>query len=134
MDGKVFPNGPGLSYSNAFFLGGEDYKGPYTDPGGFEAQQAVTVEGNTITVKMAKPFPDFAYYANFPAIGPIPTDPAVATRRSTPRSPCDRPVQDRPVHRRQVAHAGPQRPVGPGHGPGAHGVPGQLRVQGGPVG
>ena len=78
MDGKVFPNGPGLSYSNAFFLGGEDYKGPYTDPGGYDAQQAVSVDGNTITVKMSKPFPDFAYYANFPAIGPIPTDPAAS--------------------------------------------------------
>ena len=27
---------------------------------------------------MAKPFPDFPYYASFPAIGPIPTDPAVS--------------------------------------------------------
>ena len=41
-------------------------------------QQAVSVEGNTITVKMSKPFPDFPYYASFPAMGPIPTDPAVS--------------------------------------------------------
>jgi peptide/nickel transport system substrate-binding protein len=27
---------------------------------------------------MSKPFPDFAYYASFPAMGPIPTDPAVS--------------------------------------------------------
>ena len=27
---------------------------------------------------MAKPFPDFPYYASMPAIGPIPTDPAVS--------------------------------------------------------
>ena len=77
-DGKTFPNGPGLYYSNPYFLGGEDYKGPYTDPGGYDAQQAVTVDGNDITVKMAKPFPDFPYYASMPAIGPIPTDPAVS--------------------------------------------------------
>ena len=32
MDGKTFPNGPGLYYSNPYFLGGEDYKGPYTTP------------------------------------------------------------------------------------------------------
>jgi peptide/nickel transport system substrate-binding protein len=75
MDGKTFPNGPGLYYSNPYFLGGEDYKGPYTAPDA--TQQAVTVDGNTITVKMAKPFPDFPYYASFPAMGPIPTDPAV---------------------------------------------------------
>ncbi len=77
LDGKTFPNGPGLYYSNPYFLGGEDYKGPYTDPGD-DAQQAVTVDGNNITVKMAKPFPDFPYYASIPAIGPIPIDPAVS--------------------------------------------------------
>ncbi len=76
MDGKTFPNGPGLYYSNPYFLGGEDYKGPYTDPDA--QQQAVSVDGNTITVKMAKPFPDFPYYASFPAMGPIPTDPAIS--------------------------------------------------------
>ena len=32
LDGKTFPNGPGLYYSNPYFLGGEDYKGPYTRP------------------------------------------------------------------------------------------------------
>jgi len=78
MDGKTFPNGPGLYYSNPYFLGGDTYKGPYTDKGGLEAQQAVSVDGNTITIKMSKPFPDFPYYASFPAIGPIPTDPAVS--------------------------------------------------------
>jgi len=76
LDGKTFPNGPGLYYSNPYFLGGEDYKGPYTQPD--VEQQAVTVEGNEITVHMAKPFPDFPYYASFPAMGPIPTDPAVS--------------------------------------------------------
>ncbi|HRD61211.1 MAG TPA: ABC transporter substrate-binding protein, partial [Nocardioides sp.] len=76
MDGKTFPNGPGLYYSNPYFLGGEDYKGPYTDPDA--QQQAVSVDGNTITIKMATPFPDFPYYASFPAMGPIPTDPAVS--------------------------------------------------------
>lgn len=75
MDGKTFPNGPGLYYSNPYFLGGEDYKGPYTDPDA--QQQAVSVDGNTVTVKMSKPFPDFPYYASFPAMGPIPLDPAV---------------------------------------------------------
>ena len=76
MDEKTFVNGPGLYYSNPYFLGGDTYKGPYTDPDA--EQQAVSVDGNTITVKMSKPFPDFPYYASFPSIGPIPTDPAVS--------------------------------------------------------
>jgi peptide/nickel transport system substrate-binding protein len=60
MDAKTFPNGPGLYYSNPYFLGGDKYKGPYTekDPN-CEKQQAVSVDGNDITVKMSKPFPDF---------------------------------------------------------------------------
>ena len=59
MDAKTFPTGPGLYYSNAYFLGGDDYKGPYTDPGA--KHKAITVDGNTITIKMAKPFPDLPY-------------------------------------------------------------------------
>lgn len=85
MDGKTFPNGPGLYYSNPYFLGGEDYKGPYTDPDA--TQEAVSFEGNTVTVKMAKPFPDFAYYASFPAMGPIPLDPAVSDPATYPQRP-----------------------------------------------
>jgi peptide/nickel transport system substrate-binding protein len=73
MDGKTFGDGPGLYYSNPFFLGGDKYKGPYTekDPNGTK-QKAVTVSGNTITIKMSQPFPDFPYYGTFPAMGPRP--------------------------------------------------------------
>ncbi len=92
MDGKTFPNGPGLYYSNPYFLGGDKYKGPYTenDPN-CEKQEAVSADGNTITVKMSKPFPDFAYYASFPSIGPVPTgdvsDPAKYARRPLASGP-----------------------------------------------
>ncbi|HCB06191.1 MAG TPA: hypothetical protein DEQ43_18470 [Nocardioides bacterium] len=75
MDAQTFSEGPGLLYSTHFFLGGEEYGGPYSDPDG--DQQAVSVDGDTITVKMARPFPDFPYYAAMPAMGPIPTDPAI---------------------------------------------------------
>lgn len=73
MDGKVFGDGPGLYYSNPYFLGGDKYKGPYTenDPNGTK-QQAVSVSGNTITIKMSQPFPDFPYYGAFAAMGPRP--------------------------------------------------------------
>lgn len=92
MDAKTFPNGPGLYYSNPFFLGGDTYKGPYTenDPN-CEKQQAISADGNTITVKMSKPFPDFPYYASFPAMGPIPTgkasDPASYARHPMATGP-----------------------------------------------
>lgn len=80
MDGKTFPNGPGLYYSNPYFLGGDTYKGPYTDPSGVDGQEAVSVDGNKVTIKMSKPFPDFPYYGAFPSMGPIPegkaSDPA----------------------------------------------------------
>ncbi|QIG43510.1 hypothetical protein G5V58_12715 [Nocardioides anomalus] len=76
MDNKTFPNGPGLYYSNPYFLGGDTYKGPYTGKGA--KSDAISVDGNTVTIKMSKPFPDFPYYASFPAMGPIPTDPAVS--------------------------------------------------------
>ena len=73
LDTKTFPEGPGLYYSSAYFLGGDEYQGPYTekDPG-CEEQEAISVDGDSVTVKMSKPFPDFDYYASMPAMGPIP--------------------------------------------------------------
>lgn len=89
MDAKTFPNGPGLYYSNPYFLGGDEYKGPYT--GKSDTSEAVSVEGNEITVKMSKPFPDFPYYATFPAIAPIPvgdaSDPAKYAQRPLASGP-----------------------------------------------
>ena len=67
FDRATFPEGP--TYSNDYFLDGDKYKGPYksgTDYAGVE------VNGNTLTIKMAKPFPDMPYWGAFPAMGPIP--------------------------------------------------------------
>jgi peptide/nickel transport system substrate-binding protein len=92
MDAKTFPNGPGLYYSNPYFLGGDTYKGPYTgnDPDGTK-QEAVTVDGNTVTIKMSKPFPDFPYYGTFPAMGAVPlgdaSDPAKYNQRPLSNGP-----------------------------------------------
>ena len=71
FDEENFPTGPGTAYSNPYFLGGKDYTGPYTGGADFPA---VTVEGNDIVLKMAKPFPEMDYYGIFPAIGPVPLD------------------------------------------------------------
>jgi peptide/nickel transport system substrate-binding protein len=73
FDRQTFPTG--ASYSNDYFLGGDTYKGPYTDPKGKD--QAVSVSGNTITIKMSQPFPDMPYWGSFPAMGAIPTDPKI---------------------------------------------------------
>ena len=74
-------------YSNPYFLGGDKYKGPYTEDDSAanrEKQDAVSVDGNDITVKMSKPFQDFPYYAAFPARARSRSVPRSRTRRSTP--------------------------------------------------
>ena len=73
--GRRSPTAP--TYSNEYFLHGDTYQGPYKRPGAYDG---VTVNGNTITIQMAKPFPDMPYWGCFPAMGPIPpgkaSDPA----------------------------------------------------------
>jgi peptide/nickel transport system substrate-binding protein len=67
LDRTDFRDGP--AYSADFFLDAATYKGPYqsgTDYAG------VVVDGNTVTIKMDRPFPDMPYWAAFPAMGPIP--------------------------------------------------------------
>ena len=75
FDRATFPEG--ASYSNDYFLDGDKYKGPYTSG---EDYAGVEVNGMELTLKMATPFPDMAFWGAFPAIGPIPkgkdSDPA----------------------------------------------------------
>jgi peptide/nickel transport system substrate-binding protein len=63
--------GAGTEYSVNYFLNGDKYKGPYAK-GSTDKYDGVSVEGNTITIKMAKPFPDMDYWGSFMTIGPIP--------------------------------------------------------------
>lgn len=86
FDRTAFPTG--APYSNDYFLGGDTYKGPYTDPEGDPG--AVTVDGNTITIKMAKPFPDMPYWGAFAAMSAIPeegSDPATYRRKPLATGP-----------------------------------------------
>jgi peptide/nickel transport system substrate-binding protein len=67
FDRATFPEG--AAFSNDYFLDGDKYKGPYksgTEYAGIE------VDGNTLTIKMNKPFPDMPFWGAFPAMGPVP--------------------------------------------------------------
>ncbi|MBO0846942.1 MAG: hypothetical protein J2P22_16170, partial [Nocardioides sp.] len=71
MDPATFPTGACQYYSNVFYKGGSAYKGMYTTP---QAKfNAIKVNGNKITITMAKPFPDMPYWGAFPANGPVPS-------------------------------------------------------------
>jgi len=70
MDAATFPTGACQYYANAYYQGGATYQGPYTAPN--QKFKGIKVNGNTITINMAKPFPDMPYWGSFPANGPIP--------------------------------------------------------------
>ncbi len=59
----------GATYSNDYFLDGDKYKGPYKSGSDYAG---VEVDGDTLTIKMDKPFPDMPYWGAFPAMGPVP--------------------------------------------------------------
>ena len=73
LDSDAFPSGPGTEYSKTYFEGAEDYTGPYTskDPN-CEKWSGISVEGQDVTIAMAKPFPDMDYWGAFMAMGPAP--------------------------------------------------------------
>jgi peptide/nickel transport system substrate-binding protein len=73
MDLETFPESPGF-YSTEYFEGGADFKGPYTGNGA--ELDSIAVDGQTLTITMAKPFPDMPYWGAFPANGPVPKGPA----------------------------------------------------------
>lgn len=66
---EELPDGP--TYQLEYFLNGDTYKGPYQDGMDYEG---VEVDGQDITIKMAKPFNAMDYYASFPIFTPIPPE------------------------------------------------------------
>ncbi len=64
---EELPDGP--TYQLQFFLDGDTYKGPYKDKSPYKG---VVVNGNDITIKMSRPFPEMDYYASFPVFTGIP--------------------------------------------------------------
>lgn len=72
MDSTTFPGGPGTEYSQTYFQGAGEYQGPYTDKGKKWDGISFDNEAGTVTIKMAKPFPDMDYWGAFMAMGPAP--------------------------------------------------------------
>ena len=66
FDRDTFVDGP--TYSNDHFLDGDTYKGLYTGGSGYDG---VVVDGDTVTIKMERPFPEMPYWGAFPTMGPI---------------------------------------------------------------
>ena len=127
MDAATFPTGACQYYSNAYFKGGATYKGMYTAPS--QKFKGIKVNGNTITIKMAKPFPDMPYWGTFPANGPIPPG-----KVSDPKTYKKHPLVDRSVHDQELqpvqgAGAGEEPLLGPHDRPGSHAVPRRVRLQ-----
>jgi peptide/nickel transport system substrate-binding protein len=85
LDRRTFPDGPG--YSNEFFQDGGTYNGLYTSGSDY---RGVVVNGDTLTIKMERPFPDMPFYGTFPAMGPIReggSDPATYGQRPLATGP-----------------------------------------------
>jgi peptide/nickel transport system substrate-binding protein len=85
MDAATFPTGACQYYANVFYKGGSKYKGMYTDPG--STFNGIKVNGNTITITMAKPFPDMPYWGTFPANGPVPSDKKISDPKAYKKHP-----------------------------------------------
>jgi peptide/nickel transport system substrate-binding protein len=74
MDSDTFPSGPGTEYSQTYFEGAGEYKGPYTDKDDEACSKwgAVSTDGQDVTIKMNQAFPDMDYWGAFMAMGPAP--------------------------------------------------------------
>jgi peptide/nickel transport system substrate-binding protein len=73
LDAEAFPAGPGTQYSRTYFAGASDYDGPYTgDDPGCDDYDAITVDGQDVTIAMGRPFPDMDYWGAVMAMGPAP--------------------------------------------------------------
>ena len=64
---EELPDGP--TYQLQFFQDGDTYPGPYKEKAPYKG---VVVDGNDITIKMSRPFPEMDFYASFPVFTGIP--------------------------------------------------------------
>ena len=118
MDVETFPESPG-GYALEYYEGGADYEGPYTGNG---AQlDSIAVDGSTMTDHDVQAVPGHALLGVLPRQRADPGRQGGRPRGVRQPPAVDRPLQDRGLHAEEVAHPGPQRPVGPRDRPGPHG-------------
>ena len=120
---EELPDGP--TYQLQFFLDGDTYKGPYKDKAPYKG---VEVNGNDITIKMSRPFPEMDYYASFPVFTGIPQAKDTGTEYG------NHPLATGPymfdgLQARHLADAGQEPQLGPRHRPGPHPVRRQVGLQ-----
>ena len=117
---EELPDGP--TYQLQFFLDGDTYKGPYKDKAPYKG---VVVDGNDITIKMSRPFPEMDYYASFPVFTGIPR--GQGHRGGVRQPPAGhRSLHVRGLQARHLADAGQEPQLGPRHRPRPH--PGGRQV------
>ncbi|MBA3783360.1 MAG: hypothetical protein H0X12_16100, partial [Nocardioides sp.] len=68
FDTETFTSGPGQAYTVGWVDCPEDYAGP-AKSGDCDAVKA---EGQKLTIRTSKPFPDYNFWSTFMAIGPVP--------------------------------------------------------------
>ncbi|WP_170219318.1 ABC transporter substrate-binding protein [Nocardioides litoris] len=89
MDRTQFPEGP--AYSNDYLESGDTYEGYFTAGNTLDGFTGAEADGNTITYKARKPFPDLPYWLTFPAMGPqneqASADPAAYARKPLATGP-----------------------------------------------
>ncbi|MCW2851835.1 MAG: ddpA [Nocardioides sp.] len=73
FDVENFPGTPGQEYSVKNIDCGEGYTGPYAEGAAADCPGIVT-DGQDITIKMTRPFPDMDFWGSFMAMGPIPLE------------------------------------------------------------
>ena len=89
MDAATFPTGACQYYSNVVLQGRRRLQGRLHRPRRSPARSSrrIKVNGNTITISMAKPFPDMPYWGTFPANGPVPLSGKVSDPRTYKKKP-----------------------------------------------
>ena len=96
LDAEAFPAGPGTQYSRTYFAGASDYDGPYTgDDPGCDDYDAITVDGQDVTIEMAAAVPRHGLLGRRDGDGPGPAGRRLRARHLRPGADGQRPLPGR---------------------------------------
>ena len=128
MDAATFPTGACQYYSNATTRAARTTRA--RTPTRARSFKGIKVNGDTITINMAKPFPDMPYWGTLPGQRPGPARARSRTRRPTRSTRWSTgPYMIKTFSLVQGAGAGQEPVLGPGDRPGSHAVPRRVRLQ-----